>query len=364
MNSDMPLLSVIVPIYLVEEYLPQCVESLLDQTYHKMEVLLINDGSLNQYRVNYDELIKKDCRIKVFHKENGGFSDALNYGIGHASGEYIAFVDGDDYISNNKAFEIMIEEALKTKADIVVGNYHKDIAGALVPAKEHGFNSGMDQSTEDFRFYSFFSVGHLSYMWGKIYKRDFITSHDLVLKPYIYAQDKLFNVECYLYNPKYSYINDYVYSYRQNLSSISHRYKINYAQIWIEISEEMYKDIKEIKDNSQYMDLVAYNFLFAVFFSSKQEYMNSGGQRKVLKEELKKYSNNKLMMKFVKEIIRGKYLKFRGGLHWKLFLWGLSFGLSLKLYWITSIALKVLIDLKVDNYLSSVGGSSKSNSLD
>ena len=103
MNSDMPLLSVIVPIYLVEEYLPQCVESLLDQTYHKMEVLLINDSSLNQYRVNYDELIKRIVGSKYSIRKMGA-CDALNYGIGHASGKY-CFVDGDDYISNNKALK-------------------------------------------------------------------------------------------------------------------------------------------------------------------------------------------------------------------------------------------------------------------
>ena len=89
-------------------------------------------------------------------------------------------------ISANKAFEIMIEEALKTKADIVVGNYHKDIAGHWCRPKSMALT--VEWTNQQKIFTSIvFSVGHLSYMQGKIYKRDFITSHDLVLKPYIYA---------------------------------------------------------------------------------------------------------------------------------------------------------------------------------
>lgn len=361
MKSDMPLLSVIIPIYMVEEYLPQCVESLLAQTYQDLELLLINDGSTNHYKINYDDYIKKDTRIKVFHKNNGGFSDALNYGLKYAKGEYVAFVDGDDYISNHMAFQVMVEEAVKTQADIIVGNYHKDMKGLLVPAKGHGYNSETDPFTEDFRFHAFFSLGHLSYMWGKLYKRSFLINHHLTLKSFLYAQDKLFNVECYLNNPKYSFVEDFVYVYRQNMSSVSNRYKLKYAQIWIKISEEMYLDIAG-KHNPQYLDMVAYNLMFAVFFSCKQEYRYSGNQRKVLKEELHKFRNNELMMKFMKEIIRGRYLNFRKGLHWKILLWGLSVGLSLKLYEIISVTMKLLIEFKIDEHLSSVGMVSQTQS--
>lgn len=351
MKTDMPLLSVIIPIYMVEEYLPQCVESLLAQTYHNLELLLINDGS---YIINHEYYIKKDTRIKMYHKKNGGFSDALNYGLKYAAGEYVAFVDGDDYILNHKAFQVMMEEAVRSQADIIVGNYHKDMKGLLVPAKKHSCYSETDPFTEDFRFQGFFSIGHLSYMWGKLYKRAFLIHHQLTLKPYLYAQDKLFNVACYLNHPQYAFVDDFVYVYRQNTSSVSHRYKQKYAQIWIGLSEEMYLDI-DGKQNPQYLDLVAYNLMFAVFFSCKQEYRHSGNQRKVLKEELHKFRNNKLMMKFVKEMLCGRYLKFRKGFHWKLLLWGLSVGLSLKLFNIMSVSIKLLIDFRIDEHLSSVG---------
>jgi hypothetical protein len=147
------------------------------------------------------------------------------------------------------------------------------------------------------------------------------------------------------------------------MSSVSHSYKINYASIWIKISEELYSFMKERKLNPQYMDLIAYNLLFAVFFSCKQEYRYSGNQRKILKEELHRFRNNKLMLKIVRETVRGRYLNFKKSFHWKVLLWGLSVGLSLKLYEITSLAMKLLIDLKIDEHLSSVGMVSQTHQI-
>ena len=93
------LISVIVPVYNVEEYLDRCIESIVNQTYKNLEILLIDDGSTdNSYNI-CDKWAKKDNRIKVVHKENGGVSSARNVGLDVATGDYIGFVDSDDYIS-------------------------------------------------------------------------------------------------------------------------------------------------------------------------------------------------------------------------------------------------------------------------
>ena len=94
-----PLVSVIVPIYKVEKYLRQCVDSILAQTYTNLEVILVDDGSPDKCGAICDEYAAKDERVRVIHKENGGVSDARNAGLDAARGEYLAFVDGDDYIS-------------------------------------------------------------------------------------------------------------------------------------------------------------------------------------------------------------------------------------------------------------------------
>lgn len=93
-----PLISIIVPVYNVEPYIERCIESLINQTYVNIEILLVDDGSRDNSGVICDRFAKLDKRIKVFHKENGGLSDARNYGLDRANGEYISFIDSDDYV--------------------------------------------------------------------------------------------------------------------------------------------------------------------------------------------------------------------------------------------------------------------------
>ena len=93
------LVSVIVPIYKVEDYLDECVKSIVDQTYKNIEIILVDDGSPDHCPQKCDKWAKKDLRIRVVHKQNGGLSSARNAGLDVAKGEYIAFVDSDDFIS-------------------------------------------------------------------------------------------------------------------------------------------------------------------------------------------------------------------------------------------------------------------------
>lgn len=95
---EQALISIIVPVYNIEEYLPRCVETLCAQTYSHIEILLVDDGSTDGTGVLCDRLAQKDSRIRVFHKENGGSSSARNYGIAKSKGEYLGFVDSDDYV--------------------------------------------------------------------------------------------------------------------------------------------------------------------------------------------------------------------------------------------------------------------------
>lgn len=99
MNKNNPLISIVVPVYKAENYLHRCVDSLLAQTFQDYEVLLIDDGSPDRSGVICDEYAQKDRRVRVFHKENGGVSSARNYGIEQASGNWITFVDSDDWVS-------------------------------------------------------------------------------------------------------------------------------------------------------------------------------------------------------------------------------------------------------------------------
>lgn len=112
-----PLISVVVPVYNIEAYLEKCVRSLLDQTYSNLEIILVDDGSTDSSPVLCDKLAEEDNRVVVSHKRNGGLSDARNHGIALASGEYLSFIDGDDYLAQG-AYEAVVVE-LEGAADIV-----------------------------------------------------------------------------------------------------------------------------------------------------------------------------------------------------------------------------------------------------
>lgn len=120
-TSKEPLISVIVPVYNIIPYLPRCVESLRKQTYRNLEILLIDDGSTDDTPALCDRLAEEDTRIRVFHKENGGPSSARNFGLEQAKGEYVGFVDSDDYVD----------------ADMYEGLY-RAIAGTGMPVAQVG----------------------------------------------------------------------------------------------------------------------------------------------------------------------------------------------------------------------------------
>ena len=117
-QSTTPTISVIVPVYNAEKYLHRCIDSILAQTYTDFELLLIDDGSKDKSGEICDEYARKDTRVRVFHQENGGVSSARNLGLDNAKGEWITFVDSDDYIEENflKSFEGNLD------ADLVIGN--------------------------------------------------------------------------------------------------------------------------------------------------------------------------------------------------------------------------------------------------
>lgn len=129
------LVSIVVPVYKVEKYLKRCVESLVAQSYTNIEILLVDDGSPDRCGVMCDDLAKTDSRIRTFHKENGGQSDARNYGTERANGDFIAYIDSDDFVAENY-IERMMSMQTTHNADIVCCDFvrtsqdHADFAGA------------------------------------------------------------------------------------------------------------------------------------------------------------------------------------------------------------------------------------------
>ena len=153
-----PLVSIIVPIYKVEPYLRRCLDSIVNQSYTNLEIILVDDGSPDNCPQICDEYASKDNRIKVIHKKNGGLSDARNAGLDICKGEYISFVDSDDWV-DEKYIETLLDLAIKENVDIAIGEHEKKIRDSAFFKKKHSSkkNIGFAISTKNFisKKYSF-----------------------------------------------------------------------------------------------------------------------------------------------------------------------------------------------------------------
>lgn len=161
------LISVIVPIYNVECYLNKCIESIIRQTYFNIEIILVDDGSTDGCPEICDQYMKKDSRIKVIHKKNGGLSDARNAGLDLANGDYYVFVDSDDYIEENM-IEVLYKRAVFDKVKLVLCNYYnvndEGIANMAYEVRDSVL-------TQDGFWHLKYSIGFGVVAWNKIYHK-------------------------------------------------------------------------------------------------------------------------------------------------------------------------------------------------
>lgn len=168
-----PLISIIVPVYNVEEYLPRCVESILAQTYKNLEIILVDDGSTDHCGSICDAYKEKDSRIKVIHKPNGGLSDARNAGLDQMSGEYVTCIDSDDFVS--PFFVSNLWEALETnQCDIASSWFIEYYSAQIVPASQIVDIRKVEILTKNEYFERLlYQDGVEISAWGKLYKSSF-----------------------------------------------------------------------------------------------------------------------------------------------------------------------------------------------
>lgn len=213
------IISVIVPIYKVERYLNECVTSIVDQTYDKLEIILVDDGSPDNCPKLCDEWASRDARIKVIHKKNGGLSSARNAGLKVASGDFIMFVDSDDFIEKTMASELLL--AIKTmKTDIACCeiNRYEDGKYSLMEIFHSAIDSYTVTSTQFLEKLFLTEVSCAS--WNKLYKRNILAN--VFFPDGIYNEDIVFLYNL-LQNKKItlSLINKALYNYRVTPNSVT-----------------------------------------------------------------------------------------------------------------------------------------------
>lgn len=163
------LISIIVPVYNVEKYLEKCVKSIINQTYKNIEIILVNDGSKDNSGKICEQLKEKDNRIKIIHKENGGLSDARNAGLKIARGEYIGFVDSDDYIAEDM-FETLYNLNKKYNSEISIVSYYEMYNGKVISVRD---TKKLEEMTKIEAIKELLMDTKIqSYAWNKLFKRE------------------------------------------------------------------------------------------------------------------------------------------------------------------------------------------------
>ena len=227
-----PKITIIIPVYNTEKYLRCCLDSIIAQSFTSWECICVNDGSSDNSGKILDEYAKKENRFIVIHRKNGGVSSARNIGLNMRRGEWITFVDSDDWIENETC-EIAYKTAIECHADIVQWKSKR---------KQKINNSNDQLHIKEFNIKDdpkYFSPS----MWDKLVSAELILHNKIRYPENIkLSEDRLFAFECYLYAKKCIFISKELYNYRENLSSASH--SISYDMLLQEI--KVVKKIEEL----------------------------------------------------------------------------------------------------------------------
>lgn len=277
------LVSVIVPVYNVEKYLCKCVDSLLAQTYKNVEIILVDDGGNDNCPHICDEYAKKDKRIKVIHKENGGLSDARNAGIDVAKGEYLCFVDSDDFVDENYV-QKMVVTALENQSDLVVSNFNYIYEDGRIVANEFDIEAKKYSNNEIIYYLTRGrDVLPLIVAWSKLYSRKLFDN--LKFKKAILHEDEEICHKILDLAKRISIIKDKLYYYLQRGNSIMGTTTPSKQKIIMEISKERYdylvsKNYSEEICDLAYLSYCNYCLNIAVKF---KKYNNVDEYREVMK---------------------------------------------------------------------------------
>jgi len=240
-------ISIIIPVYNDEKNISRCINSVLSQTYPDFECLLIDDGSTDKTSSICDSYSKKDKRISVYHKENEGISKTRQYGVDRANGEYIYFVDSDDWVESSFADDLL-EEINKNKPDLLFFDYYKN----YTDEKNIYKSQKPVLQNNDIIIEMILEKKILSCPWNFVISKKYLINNNIIFNTNInYGEDTLFILELMLNNPNIVYINKSYYHHFINDSSYT---KTNIKQ--------------------KYTDrIIFYNFLSTLFQKYKREDM-------------------------------------------------------------------------------------------
>ena len=305
-----PVISVIIPVYNVKDFVGKCLDSVARQKYENLDIVIVDDGSTDGSGEICDELAVQDKRMRVFHKKNGGLSDARNLGIKKAKGEIIAFIDGDDLVSEDFV-SAMYEEMAKSDADIVVCGYN-----LVKPEKE--VMSGGEATVKLLTQQENIDI----VAWNKLYKKSLFVDNDIWFPKGKKHEDTLTTYKILSKAEKVAYLDEALYSYVERGDSIMKTGRIEERLEMRELAAkeamEYFKDDRDLKQAAEVALLLAkYAYIdFAINGKIAKKYGEAA--KKWVKEHKKELVYNKYLTKKLKiynlistNLGGGLYLAFR-----------------------------------------------------
>jgi glycosyltransferase EpsH len=308
----MPKVSVIIPLYKVENYMRKCIDSVLNQTLEQIEVILVNDGSPDNSGKIAEEYAKLDSRVKVIHKENGGLSSARNAGIEVALGEFIAFVDSDDWIEIDM-LETLYNNANISKADLSIGNYSKIYEtfseNNYLKLKDETFdikNIGLNNY-----FYNYyFNYVHGDEAWNKIYRKSVIDNNSIRFErnSEIFSEDKLFNLYFIVLTNKVVSTKRSLYNYVQREGSIMQSAKPDLMFQYVSLMEKFINYTRNKERETELSNIYPIIF-FNLINSSMFALYKSGATLKEINLIIRKVSLSPIFRKLMLKLFIGNSVK-------------------------------------------------------
>lgn len=301
-----PLISVIVPIYKVEDYLDRCIQSIVEQTYRNLEILLVDDGSPDRCPDICDTWAKRDKRIRVIHKKNGGLSDARNVGIDQSNGDWILFIDSDDYILPSMC-ERLFKVAKTTQSDIAVCSYFMDYGDRKKSLKPFIKDKQKILSRDEaMNLYFVHHPVEFVVAWNKLYRSKVFFDEQRVRYPVGWLHEDEFTTYKIFYSAnRVVWIQDELYGYIQRDGSITANYGKKNLEAFIAYSQDTFTWCD--KWAPQYRRLIEYSginlYLGQKFVCQKYPGIDSNGH--LLKDS---YT---FMMAHVNAYLRNPYASWK-----------------------------------------------------
>lgn len=250
MIVEKPLVSVIVPVYNAEKYIRRCIDSIRNQTYEEIEIILVNDGSIDSSKRICEKYCEIDNRITLYNQKNSGPSAARNYGLEKAGGKFIQFVDSDDFIEPDIT-ERLTKEMMNSKSSLVISSYkilREENEEVIIKDIKKISYKNMGRSEFFEKFFSFQSSGFINSLWNKLYDKDLIDKHKIKLnEDWDIGEDLAFNLDYFRFIVKVGFVSEPLYNYciEKESDSLMSSYKNRYVEGLIERTENFKKFLIE-----------------------------------------------------------------------------------------------------------------------